>query len=213
MTQLPSTRQQGAALLVALVMLLVLTVLTVTNMREVTLESRITANKAENARLHQTADAALRESEKRFYGPGNLQAKLEPDEANCVKNNVFTVPLNKPCLVDVSKGDTVSYEEAMKAFVLDPLTYFSATGRTTDAAANNVPLVWMPYRGTEAGSVSELDTRAYWNSALITSEGVNAEYGDAMEGRGTYFYLITGQAADTLAVQSTIANIYLGLNN
>ncbi len=71
----------------------------------------------------------------------------------------------------------------------------------------------MPYRGTEAGSVSELDTRAYWNSALITSEGVNAEYGDAMEGRGTYFYLITGQAADTLAVQSTIANIYLGLNN
>lgn len=142
MTQLPSTRQRGAALLIALVMLLVLTVLTVTNMHEVTLESRITANKAENARLQQTADAALREAEKRYYGPGNLQAKLEPDEANCVKNNVFVKVLNKPCLIDVSTS-AIPYKEAMRAFVLEPLEYmkanFSPQPMTTCAARAENP--------------------------------------------------------------------------
>lgn len=47
----------------------------------------------------------------------------------------------------------------------------------------------------------------------IPAEGVNAEYGDALQGKGTYFYLITAQAADQFAVQSTMANIYVGINN
>lgn len=75
--------QGGAVLLVSLVMLLVLTVLAVSSMRGVTLESRITANRAQDMKTQNIADAALREAEFRFYGPGNLADKLEANAANC----------------------------------------------------------------------------------------------------------------------------------
>ena len=52
-------QQRGVTLLVALVMLLVLTVLTVTNMREVTLETRMTANRMESLGLNNAAESAL----------------------------------------------------------------------------------------------------------------------------------------------------------
>lgn len=58
--------QGGAVLLVSLVMLLVLTVLAVSSMRGVTLESRITANRAQDMKTQNVADAALREAEFRF---------------------------------------------------------------------------------------------------------------------------------------------------
>ena len=49
---------------------------------------------------------------------------------------------------------------------------------------------------------------------------VNAEYGMALEGQGTYFYLNNAKATPNEGhsgvityVQSSHANIYLGLNN
>jgi type IV pilus assembly protein PilX len=76
MTLISSKSQGGAVLLVSLVMLLVLTVLAVSSMRGVTLESRITANRAHDMKTQNIADAALREAEFRFYGPGNLAESL-----------------------------------------------------------------------------------------------------------------------------------------
>jgi len=58
--------QGGAVLLVSLVMLLVLTVLAVSSMRGVTLESRITANRAHDMKSQNIADAALREADTTF---------------------------------------------------------------------------------------------------------------------------------------------------
>jgi len=52
--------QGGAVLLVSLVMLLVLTVLAVSSMRGVTLESRITANRAHDMKSQNIADACLK---------------------------------------------------------------------------------------------------------------------------------------------------------
>ena len=54
-------KQQGASLLIGLVFLLVITMLALANLREVTLESRITGNLIENKRLLNVADAATRE--------------------------------------------------------------------------------------------------------------------------------------------------------
>ena len=54
------TKQQGASLLVALVMLLVLTVLAASSMRGVVQESRITANRTEQIRLENQSDSATR---------------------------------------------------------------------------------------------------------------------------------------------------------
>ena len=55
-------KQRGAVLFIALIMLLVLTLLAINSMRGVTLETRITANRAQETKLINVADAALREA-------------------------------------------------------------------------------------------------------------------------------------------------------
>src|SRR5690625_2727267 len=96
-------RQQGAVLMVALIMLLVITLIAIGTMRNTTLETRLTGARVENTRLQNMVDAALREVEFRFYGPGHLDAKLNPSpEVNCDadanKLNIFGN--NKPCLLN-----------------------------------------------------------------------------------------------------------------
>ncbi|MBD7977698.1 PilX N-terminal domain-containing pilus assembly protein [Serpens gallinarum] len=226
MKPFPYARQQGAALLVALVMLLILTVLAVGSMRGVVLESHITGNRAEHLRLQTSAEAALREPEFRFYGPAHLRDKLEPNSINCQKNNrLQDNGANKPCLLDIATED-------QRAFMLAPLEFLNlasipdeegteptsnTSGADTDKAGETEFVAWMPYRGKDSVNDTSSDFPAYWNSLLIAENkddsALNAEYGAVMEGRGTYFYLVNGQAADRLAVQSTTANIYLGLNN
>ncbi len=224
MTSFNIAPQRGATLLVALVMLLILTVLAVSSMRGVVLESRITGNRAESQRLQTAAEAALREGEFRFYGPANLRDKLEPLESNCRKTNELQANgANRPCLLAITTDDR-------KKFVLNPLAFLKTssadnkTGADTDKAANTAFVTWMPYRGTVPGAddsddsnITSSDRAAYWNTHLIAmtedDSSLNPESGAAMEGRGTYFYVVNGQAADQLAVQSTTANIYLGLNN
>lgn len=212
MTALPHKTQRGAVLLVALVMLLVLTLLAVSNMRGVTLESRITANRAHNMQAKNVADAALREAEFRFYGPGNLKDKLEPDAANCaLANELLVTGNNKPCLLAVSSSELLT-------FVNTPYLLTDANKSNFLEAASSGGLAWMPYRGLDPQDATEAsDTHsAVWNSILAvetSNSAVNAEYGMVAEGQGTYFYLNNGKAGDNLTLQSTNANIYLGLNN
>ncbi|RRV66109.1 pilus assembly protein PilX [Stutzerimonas stutzeri] len=215
------SREHGATLLVALVMLLILTVLAVSSMRGVVLESRITGNRAESLRLQSAANAALREGEFRFHGPAYLRDKLEPRESNCQKDNKLqTSGANRPCLLAVVN------EADLLSFMLDPLTFLrnssaeNKTGADTATAGETEFVTWMPYRGREAGNdnVTATDPEAYWNSRLIAvgaddATALNAEYGAILEGRGTYFYQVNGQADDRLALQSTTANVYVGLNN
>lgn len=221
-------KQQGAVLVVALVMLLVLTVLAVSNMRGVTLESRITANRVEVGRLENLANAALREGEFRFYGPAYLRDKLEPNVGkNCIKNNKLNVyGNNRPCLLwemtDIELEDyfktPISFFKATSDYTSK---YANKTGKTSQAAGDNAVVAWMPYRGLDADSskyfVPSDNKYAFWNtyramSGSSENETVNPEYGAALEGKGTFFFLVTAQANDELAAQSTLAVIYLGLN-
>jgi type IV pilus assembly protein PilX len=205
--------QQGAVLLVALVMLLILTLLAVSNMRGVTLESRITANRAHETQAKSAADAALREAEFRFYGPSNLVDKLEPNSANCATANKLVVTgNNKPCLLAIID------DAKLLSFINAPDTLTEANKSAVLAASSNSGLAWMPYRGLDPQDETEAsdtyDVR--WNSIRATetsNSAVNAEYGMVAEGQGTYFYLNNGKAGDNLYLQSTNANIYLGLNN
>lgn len=201
MTPISRNSQRGAVLLVSLVMLLVITVLAVSSMRGVTLESRITANRANDMKTQNIADAALREAEFRFYGPGNLADKLEAKASNCLAANTLKPNgINSPCLLDVQT-------DRLLTFVDQPQL---ADGDDLLTASN----VWMPYRGTDPVTDTEAD--AHYNSILADVAGnaaVNAEYGGRGEGSGTYFYLNNGKTGDALYLQSTHANIYLGLNN
>ena len=226
MTLKQPSQERGAALLVALIMLLILTVLAVSSMRGVVLESRITGNRAESLRLQAAADAALREGEFRFYGPAYLRDKLEPNRVNCQKNNTLNLNgANKPCLLNIQvwtdviapDSDEETSSDRLKRFMLNPMDALQADGAATVAAGASTFVAWMPYRGLDPNDETQSDPRAYWNSYLIAASedesSLNPEYGSVMEGKGTYFYLVNGQAADTLAVQSTTANIYVGLNN
>lgn len=217
MKPLNNNRQSGATLLVALVLLAVVTVLTVSNMREVTLEGRMTANRMQAQQLQLASESALREAEKRYYGPTHIEDKLTEKTANCQKSNTYERLANKPCLIKLS--ETLDLEEHL-AFQRNPLKFIAEssylnhwTGAKTDSAGVNAFVPWMPYRGTDPDNTSTLEHKAYWNTVQIPSEGINAEYGDAMQGKGTYFYLATAQAADQFALQSTMANIYVGINN
>lgn len=235
MNYISKDKQNGAVLIVALVILLVLTVLAVTNMRGVVLESRVTANRATTQKLQEQAEAALREAEFRFYGPANIRDKLEFVASNCTKSNKLNEnKMNKPCLLkEIDAGDIESSRALLMDFVNEPIGFFkrnasyggsydSHTGSETASSAQNKVLAWMPYRGLDHNEgkyfVPEEGFNSYWNAYLLNSsanesEAVNPEYGAALEGKGTYYYLINGQANDELAVQSSIANVYVGLNN
>ena len=213
--------QQGAVLVIALVMLLVLTVLAVTNMRGVTLESRITANRVETDRLQNLADAALREGEFRFYGPTYLREKLEPKKSNCAKDNQLNIyGNNRPCLLELMDDEQLSsfFKEPVKFLKGNYANYSAVTGATAQIADNSDTLAWMPYRGLDAKKgnyfVAANGENAYWNGYPIPPDlcGGSPEYGDVLEGKGTYCFLVTAQANDQVAAQSTITVTYLGLN-
>lgn len=215
-------RQRGATLLIALVTLLVITVLAVGSMRGVSLESKISANRAFSSQQQGLADAALREGEFRFYGPAFLRDKLEPNIDNCKKANTLKASgNNKPCLLNEIEDQT-----KLASFFASPLTflrddsyaaaYDATTGEQAKEAGTSAKTAWMPYRGLDAGSAFE-GGEAYWNSyraleGAAQNESVNPEYGAALEGKGTYYFLINGQTNDETATQSTLAVIYLGLN-
>lgn len=221
-----SVHQRGAVLLVSLVLLLVLTLLAVSGVREATLETRITANKAHALQLTNSAEAALREAEFRFFNPVGLRDKLEPKEANCALTNVLKANgANKPCLLPVLTGGGSGGEASVKSFVINPLG-LAIDGENLDEFAflddDWDGLVWMPYRGRDHANTTVAEYDASWNTFMISGgpgddTPMNVEYGAFGEGKGTFYYLANGQSSDdaamTRGVQSTFANVYVGLNN
>jgi len=223
MKSLTFKRQQGAVLVIALVMLLVLTVLAVSNMRGVTLETRITANRIETGRLQNLVDAALREGEFRYYGPAYLREKLESKIGNCKKDNKLNrYGNNKPCqLNEMTDAELKEFFKAPLGFFKEDNDYTdkytNTTGTATLEANSSAIVAWMPYRGLdwkeEHYFPKNQGMNAFWNtyrvmSGALENEAVNPSYGAALEGRGTYFFLVTAQVNDQVAAQSTIAVTY-----
>lgn len=215
--------QRGSVLLIALMLLIALTLLTLSNMRGVSLESRITANRVEASSLQNLADAALREGEFRFYGQANLQDKLEQDLENCTKGNkIKRLGFNKPCLLGEMSTDQLN------EFFKKPLTFMNGEGLSgfdkykaadIDSAGTGASLAWMPYVGTDPKNIiqtSDTTGRSYWNAYAMPAKGTNPEYGAVDTGSGTYFYLITGLADkgnNQIVTQSVLSVIYPGLDN
>ena len=203
-------KQHGAVLVIALVMLLVLTLLATSSMRGTALDARITGNHARTTNLQNLADAALREGEFRLYGPGYIRDKLEPNmKVNCkLSNKLNKSGLNKPCLLNEMTKDNLD------KYFKKPIAELAKMN------VDNGVLKWMPYRGLDAEnefSFDEDQPQSFWNVYRLMdgaeeNAAINAEYGDAMQGKGTFFFLVTGQANDEVAVQSTVTTVYLGLD-
>lgn len=82
-----STRQKGSTLLVALVMLLVITLLALSGAREVALEANITGNFVEQQKLHNDAEATLREGEQQVTrGHKPFEPKCDTSIPYCLLN-------------------------------------------------------------------------------------------------------------------------------
>lgn len=203
-------KQQGAVLIIALVMLLVLTLLATTSMRGTALDARITGNHARSVNLQNLANAALREGEFRLYGPGYIRSKLEHNDANCdVTNTLSKSGLNKPCLINEMN------QARLTEYFKSPITNLGDADPEQSSS-----LKWMPYRGLDAEKefiFGDNKPKSYWNVYRLTdgaeeNAAFNPEYGDAMRGKGTFFFLVTGQADNEVAVQSTVTTIYLGLD-
>lgn len=223
-----AVRQRGAVLIIALVMLLALTLLVTQSMRSVTQETRLNNAAMQSNQLLYELDAALREGEFRFYGSAYLRDKLEPDPArNCVKANTLALDgKNRPCvLAELDRAQLQRFFTAPVRFFQDDSAahqlYAARTAAAVQAAGANTVLAWMPYRGLDPQPAHYVQVvaaqQAYWNSYRIDTgaQGVQVtdpEYGAALEGRGTFYYLITAQVGDRLAAQSTLAMLYLGLN-
>ena len=217
-------KQRAAVLVVALIMLLALTLLAVSNLRGVTLELRMTANRAATERLYNLADAALREGELRLYQSTDVQGALEADKASCTKNNTLSAAANKPCLLEPMTNNQLQqfFKQPLSFLKSNYAGYDAITGEQVNTASSNATLAWMPYRGLDSNQSHYFqpsqEQRAFWNTYLLLmgaqdNAAANPEYGAALEGRGTFYFLVTAQANDQVAVQSTMAVSYLGLNN
>ncbi len=210
MNEFSYQRQRGAVMIIALVMLLALTLLATSSMRGTALDARITGNHARTTELQNLADAALREGEFRLYGPGYIRDKLEPNTAvNCTVNNKISKSgLNKPCLLEEMTQDNLD------KFFKHPISGI----KEIESASKG--LDWMPYRGLDADKefvFADGEPESSWNvyrlrDGAAGNSAFNPEYGDVMQGKGTFFFLVTGQAADEVAVQSTVSTIYLGMD-
>lgn len=168
-------RQRGAALFIALIVLLVITVLALSSVREVTMESRITANFIEQRQLLNATEAGLREGERSMTSP--LKA-LDP-EPDCSSGTA--------CLLRDTPANAQSFSKSVAYGVSDDTKI-----------KDNIELKWY---------------------ALIAPSGAaegaseNPEYGNMMQGIGTFRYEVNSQARDTQTggitrLRSTTAKVF-----
>lgn len=90
--------QQGSALIIALVFLLIITMVTIANMREVSLESRITGNTIESKRLLNVAESAARNGERSLRlvdSDGDEHFSPPIPQSDC-----SSVAADRPCVLD-----------------------------------------------------------------------------------------------------------------
>ncbi|MDD0844521.1 pilus assembly PilX family protein [Pseudomonas sp. Gutcm_11s] len=108
------TKQSGVSLIIALVFLLIITILAVANLREATLESRITGNMIESRQLLNAADAAVRDGERRavergVQDPKDDCANIAPHKL-CLLNRVpaYALDTSNVQVYSPSDGTTLS---------------------------------------------------------------------------------------------------------
>lgn len=226
-----SAYEKGISLFVVIIILLLVSLIAISGMSTFILEQRVTSDRIEYEKMIDIANSSLREAEFRFYGPAFLRDKIDvpiaKEYSHCNKSNTVKDNYrNKPCLL-------ISMTNAeLNEFYLDPIKFLPkqeqkfgvGSAEKVDAAPDSAFVAWMPFRGTDPvhlydpKDTSGVDYKGYWNAYLIRANeeddaNVNPEYGASLEGRGVYYYLLTGQSNGQVAAQSTYSVIYVGLNN
>lgn len=198
MTLRHTSRQQGSTLLISLVILLMITLLAVSNMREVSLESRITGNLIEQKRLRNAGEAGLREGERRFFNT------IKPPEvgSGCADSNV-----KRPCILNLS-ALSVPRDDVHN----NPVA--ALNGKTDNANSR----VWMPDRGSDLNNPTQIDKdRAVtWQTITVpageqNNEAENPEYGNMMRGVGTFYYETNSRALNKAGGETVLQAVHARL--
>jgi len=172
-------RQQGVALIIALVFLLIITMVTIANMREIALESRITGNTIESKRLLNVAESAVRNGERslqlvdsdgeKFFSPPNL------------RSDCTSVAASQPCVLNLEPEYKLNLATSEQR-------EYSADSTTLEGDAHYYVLT------SPAGEAR--------------GETENPEYGNMLLGIGIFRYEVNGTAERnqlTTAIRSTVA--------
>lgn len=176
MSQSLTKRQEGATLLICMVMLLIVTLLTIANVREVTLEERITSNLRDRQAALNGAESALREGEARLAGSFGVPTT----SSDCSSGQLCV--LGTPYIADTA---------------LNPANWAwwtagnSANSRTYIGPAND-------------STLSMLTSAPRWNTAFIGFDPANSrgmvEVTDPdlrSKGVGPYYYQVNAASQGT----------------
>lgn len=223
--------QKGVSIFVVIIILLLVSLTVISGMSSFLLEQKITNDRVEFEKMIDIANSSLREAEFRFYGPAYLREKIDIPSSKefgfCRKDNKLQKDyLNKPCLLsEMTNNELSEYYLIPISFLNNNSDRFGVSDiNGIDSAGDMRNIAWMPYVGTDPNhpynekDYSGAEYKGYWNAYLVKSNeeddsNINPEYGASLEGKGTYYYLITGQSNGQVAVQSTLSNVYVGINN
>jgi type IV pilus assembly protein PilX len=142
-------RQNGATLLVAIIMLLIITLLALSSMRGVSLESRITGNLKMQKTLFNAAEGALRIGE-------NSISRVAPPSASSVCNSTFCLRWSLSDLAVPATKDTPT--------------------RFTSADVNNVTTVVNNYDVTVQWYVVDLGNLVGTSQGMSAATGTGFRY-------------------------------------
>ncbi|NTX90170.1 MULTISPECIES: PilX N-terminal domain-containing pilus assembly protein [unclassified Pseudomonas] len=174
--------QGGAALFIALIMLLLVTMLAISSLRDVTLESRMTANSIENKRLTNAAEAGLRAGEGSIGG-----ALVSPDStSDCSDTKI-------PCIPYASKTSSNDYTTPK----------FSDTAKL----ASYAPTDGTVFKNPAAPGATATKTNIQWYAVPVGSTCV--EDNCALTGKGAAFFYEVNSCASATNCKTTDGSVQL----
>ncbi|WP_457980099.1 PilX N-terminal domain-containing pilus assembly protein [Ectopseudomonas composti] len=169
--------QQGVSLLIAMVFLLIITVLAIANMREVSLEARITGNMIEQKQLLNIAEASVRDGERRtvHLGPHEPEPNctdLEPGELCLLDRKPdYAVKADKGMQVYSPSDDTKLSNNATAKWYAQIAPGGELQGESENPEYGNMLLGIGVFRYEVTGTASSNDL----NSAVRSTVALNAK--------------------------------------
>lgn len=177
-TLLSQSHQKGATLLVALIMLLIITILATSSMRGTTLQNRISGNTAEQKRVFNAAEAALREAEKRLLTLTQNSTVIDYSYSDCKASIADTkLYIDRVCILSNKKD-------------LNTNKMTRAWSEAAFSSKNDIEENSVSYKGYDGNSsfISENPNQSIDVRWVITQ--INSP------GNEIYYYRITAAAKD-----------------
>jgi len=169
--------QRGISLVIALVFLLVITVITIANMREVSLEARITGNMIEQKQLLNIAESSVRDGERRtvHHGPHEPMANctdIEPKKL-CLLGRKPDYAVNTDLGMQTysPEDDTTLYDGATANWYAQTAPGGELQGESENPEYGNMLLGIGVFRYEVTGTASSNAL----NSAVRTTVALNAK--------------------------------------